>query len=121
VAANLGIAVQHVRTVALLHPTLIRGAPIGRYYFYEDRRVRLRVSDQVGLDDIGVWVPTRGNPWTTMLLWSPYLAESERPQIFLPGDWIPYLRALAVCRSRELLDWRAAHWIPAHHEGLWEE
>ena len=74
-AANLGIAVRHVRTVALLHPTLIRGAPIGRYYFYEDRRVRLRVSDQVGLDDIGVWVPTRGDPWTTMLLWFPLLGR----------------------------------------------
>lgn len=32
--------------------------------------------------------------------------------MFIPGDWIPYLGALATCRSRPFLDWRAAHWIP---------
>jgi hypothetical protein len=47
-----------------------------------------------------------------------FMAESERPQIFLPGDWIPYLRALAACRSRELLDWRAAHWNPGAPRGI---
>ena len=55
---------------------------------------------------------------TAVLLWSPYMAESERPQIFLPGDWIPYLRALAACRSREYLDWRAAHWNPGAPRGI---
>src|SRR5450759_3607752 len=60
-AANLDEAIRHVRTVALLHPMVIRRAPIGMYYIYEDRRIRLRVSDQVGLDDFGVWAPTRGD------------------------------------------------------------
>ena len=111
-AANLDEAIRHVRTVALLHPMVIRRAPIGMYYIYEDRRIRLRASDQVGFDDFGVWAPARGDDWTAVLLWSPYVAESERPQIFLPGGWISYLRALAACRSREFLDWRAAHWNP---------
>jgi|ERR1035437_2813815 hypothetical protein len=111
-ADDLDVATRCARTVALLHPTSIHRAPIGMYYLYEDRHIRLQVSDQAGLDDFGVWASARGGDWTTMLLWSPYVAESERPQVFLPGDWIPYLRALAVCRSRELLDWRAAHWIP---------
>ena len=115
---DLDVAIRHVRTVALWHPTFIRRAPIGRYYIYEDRRIRLRVSDQVGLDDFNVWAPARGDDWATVLLWSPYMVESERPQIFLPGDWILYLRALAVCRSRELLDWRAAHWIPGASRGI---
>jgi len=117
-AANLDVAIGHARTVALLHPTSIRRAPIGMYYLYEDRRIRLRVSDQVGLDDFGVWAPAPGDDWTTVLLWSPYVAESERPQIFLPGAWIPYLRALAACRSREFLDWRAAHWNPGAPRGI---
>ena len=76
------------------------------------------MSDQAGLDDFGVWVPAFGDDWTAVLLWSPYVAESERPQIFLPGDWIPYLRALAACRSRAFLDWRAAHWIPGASQGI---
>ena len=117
-AGDLDVAIRCARSVALWHPTSIRRAPIGSYFHYEDRRIRLRVSDQVGLDDFGVWAPARGDDWTTVLLWSPYVAESKRPQIFLPGDWIPYLRALAVCRSREWLDWRAAHWNPAHYEGF---
>ena len=117
-AANLDVAIRHARTVALWHPTLIHRTPIGMYYLYEDRRIRLRVSDQAGLDDYGVWVPARGDDWTAVLLWSAYVVESERPQIFLPGDWIPYLRALAACRSRELLDWRAAHWNPGAPRGI---
>ena len=112
-AANLDVAIGHARTVALWHPTVIRRAPIGMYYLYEDRRIRLRVSDQVGLDDFGVWVPARGCDWTAVLLWSPYVATPGLPQVFIPGDWIPYLRALAACRSREYLDWRAAHWNPS--------
>ena len=111
-ADDLDVATRCARTVALLHPTVIRRAPIGMYYLYEDRRLRLRVSDQAGLDDYGVWEPARGDDWTAVLLWSPYVAESERPQIFLPGAWIPYLRALSTCRSRPWLDWRAAHWNP---------
>jgi hypothetical protein len=110
--ANLDVAIRHARTVALRHPTLIRRAPIGMYYLYEDRRIRVRVSDQAGLDDYSIWAPARGDDWTAVLLWSPYVAESERPQIFLPGAWIVYLRALAACRSREFLDWRAAYWNP---------
>src|ERR1035441_4607206 len=90
---DLDVAIRHVRTVALWHPTLIRRAPIGMYYLYEDRRIRLRVSDQVGLDDYGVWVPARGDDWATVLLWSPYMAAPGQPQVFIPGDWIPYLRA----------------------------
>ena len=116
--ADLEKAIRYVRTVARWHPTSIRRAPIGRYYIYEDRRIRLRVSDQIDLDDFGVWSPAHGDEWIEVLRWSPYMAESERPQIFLPGAWIPYLRALAACRSREFLDWRAAHWIPARHEGM---
>ena len=115
---DLDVAIRCARAVALLHPTFIRSAPIGRYYLYEDRRIRLRVSDQAGLDDFGVWVPARGDDWTAVLLWSPYVAESERPQIFLPGAWIPYMRALAACRSREWLDWRAAHWNPGASPGI---
>ena len=117
-AANLDVAIRHARTVALWHPTSIRSAPIGRYYYYDGPRIRLRVSDQAGLDDYGVWVPARGDDWTAVLLWSPYVAESERPQIFLPGVWIPYLHALAACRSREWLDWRAAHWNPGAPRGI---
>ena len=78
-AVNLDVAIRHVRTVALWHSTLIRRAPIGMYYLYEDRRIRLRVSDQAGLDDYGVWASARGDDWTAVLLWSPYVAESERP------------------------------------------
>ena len=110
--ADLEKATRYVRTVARWHPTLIRRAPIGMYYLYEDRRIRLRVSDQAGLDDYGVWAPARGDDWTAVLLWSPYVATPGQPQVFVPGDWIPYLRALAACRSREFLDWRAAHWNP---------
>src|ERR1019366_5717261 len=111
-AANLDVAIRHARTVALRHPTLIRRAPIGMYYIYEDRRIRVRVSDQAGLDDYGVWAATVGADWEMVLLWCPYAAEPERPRIFLPGAWIAYLRALSTCRSREWLDWRAAHWNP---------
>ncbi len=111
-ADDLDVAIRCVRTVALWHPTLIRKAPIGRYFHYEDSRIRLRVSDQVGLDDFGVWALARGNEWIAVFQWSPYVAESERPQVFVPGEWIPYLRALAACRSRQWLDWRAEHWIP---------
>jgi hypothetical protein len=111
-AANLDVAIRHVRTVALWHPTLIRRAPIGMYYIYEDRRIRVRVSDQIGLDDFGVWAPAPGDDWTTVLLWSPYVATPGQPQVFVPGDWIQYLRALAACRSREWLNWRAERWIP---------
>ena len=70
-AANLDVAIRHARTVALWHPTLIRRAPIGMYYLYEDRRIRLRVSDQAGLDDYGVWAPAHGDDWATVLQWSP--------------------------------------------------
>src|ERR1035441_7226967 len=45
-ADDLDVATRCARTVALLHPTVIRRAPIGMYYLYEDRRLRLRVSDQ---------------------------------------------------------------------------
>ena len=117
-ADDLDVATRCARTVALWHPTLIRRAPIGMYYIYEDPRVRLRVSDQIDLDDFGVWSPAHGDEWIEVLRWSPYMAESGRPQIFLPGAWIPYLRALAACRSRELLDWRAAHWNPGAPRGI---
>src|ERR1039458_2108328 len=62
-ADDLDVATRCARTVALLHPTVIRRAPIGMYYLYEDRRLRLRVSDQARGDD---WnggasvVPLRG-------------------------------------------------------------
>src|ERR1017187_6570373 len=79
-AVNLDVAIRHVRTVALWHPTLIRRAPIGMYYLYEDRRIRLRVSDQVGLDDYGVWVPARGDDWATVLLRSEeHTSELQSP------------------------------------------
>src|ERR1035438_216163 len=57
---DLDVAIRHVRTVALWHPTLIRRAPIGMYYLDEDRRIRLRGSDQVGLDvrTVALWHPT---------------------------------------------------------------
>ena len=42
-AANLDVAIRHAHTVALWHPTLIRRAPIGMYYLYEDQRIRVRV------------------------------------------------------------------------------
>ena len=109
---DLDVATRCARTVALLHPTVICRAPIGMYYLYEDPRIRLRVSDQIDLDDFGVWLPAHGDDWTAVLLWSPYVATPGQPQVFVPGDWIPYLRALAACRSREFLDWRAAHWNP---------
>jgi hypothetical protein len=95
-ADDLDVATRCARTVALLHPTSIHRAPIGMYYLYEDRHIRLRVSDQIDLDDFGVWVPARGDDWTAVLLRSPYVAESERPQIFLPGGWISYLRVGGV-------------------------
>ena len=53
-ADDLDVATRCARTVALLHPTVIRRAPIGMYYLYEDRCLRLRVSDQIGLDDFTV-------------------------------------------------------------------
>jgi hypothetical protein len=111
-ADDLDVATRCARTVALLHPTVIRRAPIGMYYLYEDRRLRLRVSDQIGLDDFTVWAATVGDDWEMVLSWYPYAAEPERPRVFLPGAWIAYLRALSTCRSREWLDWRAAHWSP---------
>ena len=117
-ATNLDAAIRYVRTVARRHPTSIRRAPIGRYYIYEDRRIRLRVSDQIDLDDFGVWSPAHGDEWIEVFLWSPYAATPGQPQVFVPGDWIPYLRALAACRSREFLDWRAAHWNPGASRGI---
>jgi hypothetical protein len=117
-ADDLDAAIRYVRAVALLHPTLIRRAPICSYYIYEDRRLRLRVSDQAGLDDFAVWAQTVCDDWESVLLWSPYVAEPEWPQVFVPGDWIVYLRALAACRSQPWRDWRAEHWILTRHEGL---
>src|ERR1019366_3781760 len=110
--ADLEKAIRYVRTVPRSHPTAIRRAPIGRYYIYEDRHIRLRVSDQIDLDDFGVWAPAHGDEWIEVFLWSPYVATPVQPQVFVPGDWIPYLCALAACRSREYLDWRTAHWNP---------
>jgi hypothetical protein len=109
---DLDVVIRCLRAVALLHPTFIRRAPIGTYFHYDDSRIRLRVSDQLGLDDFAVWAPIVGDGWETVLLWSPYAAEPERPQIFLPGDWILYLRTMSACRSRQWLDWRAARWKP---------
>jgi hypothetical protein len=88
-AANLDVAIGHARTVALLHPTSIRRAPIGMYYLYEDRRIRVRVSDQAGLDDYSIWAPARGDDWMAVLLWSPYVAEAELPQVFSSGRLDP--------------------------------
>src|ERR1039458_7030186 len=82
---DLDVAIRHVRTVALWHPTFIRRAPIGMYYLYEDRRIRLRVPDQAGLDDYGVWVPARGDDWATVLLWSPYMAAPGAASGVHPG------------------------------------
>ena len=118
-AANLDVAIGHARTVALWHPTLIRRAPIGMYYLYEDRRIRLRVSDQAGLDDYGVWVPARGDDWTAVLLLSPTLWNPSGRRYFS-----------GATGSRICAPWRCAgagsSWIgarrtgtPAHHEGLW--
>ena len=53
-ADDLEMATRCAHTVALSHPTVIRRAPIGMYYLYEDRCLRLRVSDQIGLDDFTV-------------------------------------------------------------------
>src|ERR1019366_7398777 len=97
---DLDVATRCARSVALLHPTVICRAPIGMYYLYEDRRLRLRVSDQIGLDDFAVWAATVGDDWEMVLWWCPYAAEPERPRVFLPGAWIAYLRALSSCRSR---------------------
>ncbi len=107
---DLEVAIRCARAVALLHPTLTRRAPIGMYYVYEDRHLRLRVSDQVGLDDFGVWAPAVGGDWKTMLLWSPYAAEPERPLVFLPGGWIAYLR---LCRRAGA----GRGWIGGPHTG----
>src|ERR1035441_6661903 len=118
-AANLDVAIGHARTVALWHSTLIHRAPIGMYYLYEDRRIRLRVSDQAGLDDYGVWVPARGDDWTAVLLLSPTLWNPSGRRYFS--------RATG---SRICALWRRAgagsSWIgarrtgtPARHEGLW--
>src|ERR1019366_5205776 len=82
----LNVATRCARTVALFHPTSIH-----MYYLYEDRHIRLRVSDQIDLDDFGVWSRAHGDEWIELFRWSPYMAESERPQVFVPGDWIPYL------------------------------
>src|ERR1035441_11001474 len=109
-ADDLDVATRCARTVALLHPTVIRRAPIGMYYLYEDRRLRLRVSDQAGLDDYGVWEPARGDDWTAVLLWSPYVAESERPRNFFPA---PGSRIFGPCRRAGGGRCRicgAAHW-----------
>ena len=65
---DLDVATRCARTVALLHPTVICRAPIGMYYLYEDRRLRLRVSDQIGLDDFAVWAATVGDDWEMVLL-----------------------------------------------------
>ena len=118
-AANLDAAIRHARTVALWHPTLIRRAPIGMYYLYEDRRIRVRVSDQAGLDDYSIWAPARGDDWTAVLLLSPTLWNPSGHRYFsrAPG-------------SRICAPWRCAgagsYWIgarrtgtPARHEGLW--
>ena len=117
--ADLEKAIRYVRTVARWHPTSIRRAPIGRYYIYEDRRIRLQVSDQVGLDDFGVWAPAPGVDWTAVLLWSPTWRR--------PGSRRCSSRGTG---SRICARWRRAEagsfWIgaprtgtPAHYERLW--
>ena len=102
-------ALQYARELATTHPTRVTRAPIGYYCIYEDRRICVRVSDQLSLRDIAVWTPDMGiTGWELVLRWSPYEPQSERPQIFRPGGWIAYLERLAAAKSRALLEWRAA-------------
>lgn len=115
---NLELIIRSARMVATSHPTIIRRAPIGHYCLYEDSNVRLQVCDQVSIQDLGVWTPARGSQWSPVLVWSPYAPQPLQPQVFLPGDWISYLQALAACRSREWLDWRAEHWICSASRGI---
>ena len=123
-ADDLDVATRCARTVALLHPTVIRRAPIGMYYLYEDRRLRLRVSDQAGLDDYGVWVPARGDDWTAVLLLSPtlwnpsgrrYFSGATGSRICAPwrcagagSSWIGARRITVGCNSATLRAHRVA-------------
>src|SRR5664279_1129332 len=118
-AANLDLAIGHARTVALLHPTSIRRAPIGMYFIYEDRRIRLRVSDQAGLDDYGVWAPAVATIGRRCFCGPPtWRNPSGRRDFFrAPGSRICTLWQRAGAGS---------YWIgarrtgtPARHEGLW--
>ena len=104
-------AVRYAREVASSHPTKSARAPIGKYWFYEDRHVRVRISDQLTLGDFAIWSPdTDGEVWAEVLRWSPYEPRPDSPQLFRPGNWISYLGKLAFAKSRPLLEWRAAHW-----------
>ena len=107
-------ATRHAREVASSHPTKITRAPMGSYWLYEDRHVRVQVSDQITLEDFAIWTPdTDGKGWVAALRWSPYEPRPDSPQLFRPGNWISYLERLASARSRALLEWRAAQWTEA--------
>src|ERR1035441_5216570 len=109
-ADDLDMATRCARTVALLHPTVIRRAPIGMYYLYEDRRLRLRVSDQAGLDDYGVWEPARGDDWTAVLSWSPTWRNPSGRRYFFRA---PGSRICALCRRAGA----GSGWIGGPHTG----
>jgi len=96
--------------VALSHPTKITRAPIGKYLLYEDRHIRIRISDRITLKDFAIWTPDAdGKDWVVVLWWS-LEPQADGPQVYRPGNWIRYLNSLAAAKSRALLEWRAAHW-----------
>jgi hypothetical protein len=104
-------AIRYAREVASWNPTKITRAPIGKYLLYEDRHIRVRISDQLTLEDFAIWTPDAdGKDWVVALWWSPYEPRPDSPQIYRPGNWISYLAKLAPAKSRALLEWRAAHW-----------
>ena len=104
-------AVRYAREVAASHPAKITRAPIGRYWLYEDSHVRVRISDQITLEDFAIWTPhTSGETWAEVLRWSPYEPQPDGPQVFRPGNGIPYLGWLASAKSHARVEWRAAQW-----------
>ena len=108
---ELGEAIRYAREVASSHPTKITRALIGKYLLYEDRHIRVRISDQITLEDFAIWTPDAdGKDWVVVLWWSPYEPQADGPRVYRPGNWIAYLEKLASAKSRALLEWRAAQW-----------
>jgi hypothetical protein len=91
--------------------TKITRAPIGKYLLYEDRHIRVRISDQITLEDFAIWMRhTDGKRWVAVLRWFPYEPQADGPRVYRPGNWISYLGKLASAKSRALLEWHAAQW-----------
>jgi ribonuclease HI len=111
--------ISDARTVVFRHGHGVGPAPIGYRRIYEDPRLRIAICDQAGVDDCFISIPAFDETrWQSVLVWSTYGAQLQSPMLFQPGVWTHYLKYIAFCHSRALLDWRVAHWRDSN-AALW--